>query len=133
VDALRKSLAVDARDERAYYALANAYRRMGEAKNAAAAEARFRRISALHVRMQDLEARLGHNPNSAVAHLNLARVYRDLGLAAQAVRHYDAALHLNPASVEARREGQRLARDFTPDPNLSPARDFSLPSPAPAP
>lgn len=97
VAALQKSLAVDTRDERAYYALANAYRRKGDAKNAAAAEARFRRISALHVRMQDLEARLGHDPNNVSARRSLTRVYRDLGLPEPAARPPTQEFTLPPA------------------------------------
>src|SRR5207244_3561111 len=46
---LKESLRKDSNDERAYYALSNAYRRAGDSQAAAEAEKRFRQLSALHV------------------------------------------------------------------------------------
>jgi tetratricopeptide (TPR) repeat protein len=110
VEALQSSLRHDARDERAYYALANAYRRMGNKKAAAETDARFRNISALHVRMQGLVARLGHQPDNAPAQLELARVYRKLGLNTQAMQHYLAYLRLQPRSPEVVNEMEAFAQ-----------------------
>nr|CAA9213021.1 hypothetical protein AVDCRST_MAG63-70 [uncultured Armatimonadetes bacterium] len=130
VNALQRSLREDARDERTYYALANAYRRMGQAAKALTTEARFRRISALHVRMQDLEAKLSHAPNDPDAHLNLARVYRDLGLIGQAAERYASAARLAPQSGAISREWQQFARVHAPEPGgAPPVRDFIMPAP----
>jgi tetratricopeptide (TPR) repeat protein len=130
VEALKRSLAIDARDERFYYALANAYRRGGDARNAARTEARFRRISALHVRMQDLEARVVHHPRNAAAHRELAAVYRDLGLAEKAVRAFAAAAALDPRfAATLAREGNPFSAQPAPA-AAAPPRDFVFPSPA---
>lgn len=108
IKALQEALSVDARDERTYYALANAYRRMGQATKAEQTEAQFRRISALHVRMQDLEARIGHRPNDPQAHLEAARVYRDLGLIDKAANAYMNAVRLKPGSAPIADEWKRF-------------------------
>ena len=108
VQALQKAQSEEPRDERIYYALAGAYRRMGDVKKAAVTEARFRRISALHVRMQDLEARLTHDPDNAAVHLDLARVYRNLDLPHKAAPHYEAALRLRPQAAAVANEGRQF-------------------------
>jgi tetratricopeptide (TPR) repeat protein len=86
--ALRESIRLDPRDERPYYTLTGVYRRLGDEKAAAAAEARFQRVSRLHIEMQTVEARVFHDPRNTAARLRLARVYRDLGLHANAARQY---------------------------------------------
>lgn len=128
VDALQESLRKDARDERAYYALANAYRRLGDAKSAAATEARFRRISALHVEMQNLEARLSHNAQDATTHLRLARVYRDLGLSQEAAQQYVAYLQLQPRDAKVIRELEAYAEQHA-QAALSGKKDFVFEAP----
>jgi len=111
VDALLTSIRLDPRDERAYYALANAYRRLGDRKAAAAAEKRFQQISNLHVQQQTLEARVFHDPNSVTARLNLARLYRDLGLLKEAREQYEAGLRLQPDSEALKREYEQFLKD----------------------
>jgi tetratricopeptide (TPR) repeat protein len=96
VEALQESIREDPRDERAYYALATAYRHLGNARAAAAAEQQFKRISDRHNQLQTQEARVFHNPNNAAARLSLARLYRDLGLTTDAAKQYAAYLHLEP-------------------------------------
>jgi tetratricopeptide (TPR) repeat protein len=129
VIALRESVRRDARDERAYYALANAYRRTGNPAGAAAAEAKFRRLSALHIRMQELKARVSHDPEDAARHLDLARVYRDLGLVREAARHYAAASGLKPRDAAIADEWKRLIQAHSSDSTEPRPRDFALPAP----
>ena len=106
VAALEESVRKDPRDERAYYALAPVYRRLGNAPAAAAAEREFKRISDLHNQLQSQEARVFHNPANADAHLNLARLYGDLGLGAKAAPQYAAYLRLRPNTPEVAHEFQ---------------------------
>jgi len=96
VEALRESINKDPRDERAYYALASVYRRLGNAQAAAAAEQQFKRISDRHNQLQTQEARVFHDANNSDARLSLARLYRDLGLTEQAAQQYAAYLRLKP-------------------------------------
>jgi Tfp pilus assembly protein PilF len=136
VQALKTASQTDPRDERFFYALANAYRRTGDAKRAAAAEARFRRISALHVEMMDLEARAGHDPTSADTRLRLARVYRDLGLGDKAAGQYLTVLRLRPNSVALAQEWRGFMRQqqakaaSQPRADQQVPQDFVLPSPS---
>lgn len=104
VEALQESIRLDARDERAFYALASAYRRLGKTREAADAQARFQRISDRHNQLQTMEARVYHNPRSPEARLNLARLYRDLGLTEKAVAQYTAYYRLKPTDAEVERE-----------------------------
>jgi tetratricopeptide (TPR) repeat protein len=129
VDALERAIGEDPRDERMYYALASAYRRMGDAKKAAAVDARFQRISALHVRMQDLEARLTHAPRDAATHLELARVDRDLGLYDRAAAHYATALRLQPQPPAITAEWRQFLSEHAPPAGQSSGQtgDFALP------
>jgi tetratricopeptide (TPR) repeat protein len=129
VEALQNSLRLEARDERAYYALANAYRRMGNAKAAAAAAKQFQRISKLHVRMQGLEARVFHRPGALEAHLDLARVYRDLGMLRQAAQQYAAYLRKKPESPAVVREFDAFMKRYAPMAAQRRAQDFVVPSP----
>jgi superkiller protein 3 len=126
VEALKASLALEPRDERTFYALANAYRRLGRAKEAGETEARFRQISALHVQQQGLEARVRHNPDDPSLHLRLARLYGGLGLNDKAAEQYSVCLQLKPGDTEATQELEAMARAQAP-----PARsDFDLNLPA---
>jgi tetratricopeptide (TPR) repeat protein len=95
-DALNESIRLDPRDERPYFTLSRVYRRLGQGKQAALAEARFRQVSRLHVEMQTVEARVFHNPGDQAARLRLARVYRELGLDAKAAAQYARYLHDRP-------------------------------------
>src|SRR5205823_5329406 len=88
VDALKASIRLQPTDERAYYALANAYRRTGDIPEAKRMEARFQHLSLLHVQMQTLEARLSHQTGDADVSLRLARVYRELGLTPKALEQF---------------------------------------------
>jgi tetratricopeptide (TPR) repeat protein len=104
VEALQESIRKDPRDERAYYAIARAYRHLGNSPAAAAAEQKFKRISDRHNQLQTQEARVFHNPKNADAHLSLARLYRDLGLTEQAAQQYDTYLQLEPNASDVARE-----------------------------
>src|SRR5439155_166206 len=101
VNALEESLRQNPRDERAYYALANTYRRRGDTHAAEAVERRFLRISKLHIRIQSLEARLFYDSRNAPAHLELARAYAAVGLAQRAAAEYAAYLRQEPAPAVA--------------------------------
>ncbi len=114
VEALRESVRRDAGDQRAYYALAEAYRRLGDEPAAAAADARFERISNLRVRQQELEARISHVSSDAVSRLELARVYRQLGLGRSALEQYAACLRLNPNSPQAQTEYDDTLKQLGP-------------------
>lgn len=134
VAALQTSLGENGRDERVYYALANAYRRLGDTRRAAQTDARFRRLSALHIQMQDLRAQTRHRPGDAATHLRLARVYRDLGMGEQAAQQYETAMRLQPASAALAREWRHFVQAAAaPAPSDSAAaaaaagRDFVLP------
>lgn len=109
VDALQLSVRIDPRDERPYYSLASAYRRLGNARAAGVEEARFRRISDRHLQMATMEARVFHDPNNATARLNLARLYRDLKMTDRAAEQYSAYLHLDPSDRTVKDE---FARTF---------------------
>src|SRR5205085_3725993 len=88
IQALHESLRIEPADERAFYALANAYRRMGHVKAATATEARFQKMSQQHVLLQSLEARISHEPKDLATRLRLARLCRDMGLTDEAIHHY---------------------------------------------
>jgi thioredoxin-like negative regulator of GroEL len=83
-------------------------RRQGDERAAAEAEARFRRISGLHVEMQSLQARLEREPADPPTRLKLARVYRDLGLLSEAAGEYAAYLREHPDAREVEREYREL-------------------------
>jgi tetratricopeptide (TPR) repeat protein len=129
MDALEESLRLDSRDERAYYALANAYRLLGDTRSAAATEQRFLKISKLHVRMQSLEARLYDNARNAPAHLELARTYAAIGLTQRAAAEYAAYLRLEPNATAVAREFQEFIKQHTgSQTRVAHPRDFGLPS-----
>jgi thioredoxin-like negative regulator of GroEL len=77
---------------------------MGREKDAAATEARFRAISAMHVKMQTLQARVGHNPDDSKLRLELARLYQDMGLVDKAGEQYEVAVRLTPGDEHVTRE-----------------------------
>lgn len=104
VDALRKSIDIDPRDERTYYALAVAYRHLGRLREASEAERHFQRISDQHNLLQTQEARVFHAPDNAAERLTLARLYRSLGLAQEASVQYMAYLRSKPHSDAVSRE-----------------------------
>jgi tetratricopeptide (TPR) repeat protein len=110
IAALQKAIEADKRDERPYYALANAYRRAGKEAEAAATEAQFKRMSALHVRMINLEARLSHRPDETATQLELARVYRDIGFDLKAAERYLAYIRRNPNDTAVIQEYEQLLR-----------------------
>ncbi len=83
-------------DERTHYALADIYRRMGKLKEAAACEARFKELSARHIRMQQLETMVYTQPHDARARLELARLYVRAGMFSQAGDQYSRYLAQNP-------------------------------------
>lgn len=124
VEALKASLEKEPRDERTYYGLANAYRRMGRAKEAAETEARFKRISVLHVQQQGLEARVRHDPDNPVLRLRLARLYRGLGLHDKAGEQYNICVHLRPRDEGIAREFETFASKITPVEPGGHAPDF---------
>lgn len=100
-DALARSVKLDPRDERFYYALATAYRKLGDEKSAAAAEARFKRISALHSRMDHLSALVAARPDDAADRMELARVCQEIGLPQQAAAHYSIVARSGPPVLQA--------------------------------
>src|SRR5207253_5995661 len=95
VGALQTSIRYDSRDERPYYALAKADRALGDVAGAGTAQARFERISRLHVEMQTQEARVFHNPDDQRARLALARIYGGIGMVPQAEEQFAQYLRLN--------------------------------------
>ena len=126
VVALRNSIRQEPRDERVYYALSNAQRRMGDVRSADAAERKFRRLSALHVNMQELQARVSHKPDDAVLQLQLARVYRELGLQKEAIDRYEDSLRLDPKQSAAAKELEQLVALYSRN-TLGPSdREFSV-------
>lgn len=128
VEALQASIRIYPRDERAYYILANAYRRMGRQKEAQETEKRFARISELHIWMQTLEARVGHDPRNWGASLRLARVYKELGLDRQAVQQYMHYLSLRQDDRAVAREFEAYLR-LVGDALDRPQPDFVVPAP----
>jgi tetratricopeptide (TPR) repeat protein len=127
IESVKASLRIESHDERPYYALANAYRRMGNIAEADAAEKRFREMSRRHVRLQNLEARVFHNPNSAEARLSLARLYREMDLLEQAANQYAIVLRLNPSSRDIQKELEALVQEQAA--SESSRQDFSVPLP----
>jgi tetratricopeptide (TPR) repeat protein len=127
VPALQEAIRLDPRDERPYYLLAQAYRRLGDTKRAAATDKRFQYISKRHVEQVGLEARLTHDPGDTVTRLRLARVYRDLGLTPQAIQQYLVYRRQRPGDVQAARELGQLVQQAKQTPNRL-NQDFALPS-----
>ncbi len=99
VEALKESIQSDPRDERAYYALARAFRHIGNSVGADEADRTFRRISDAHTQLQNREARVFQDPKNPDARLALARLYRVLGMTDKATPQYGAYLQLRPDSV----------------------------------
>src|SRR5579884_104512 len=126
VEALQQSIRIDPRDERPYYILAKAYRRLGDTKSADATEKRFRFISERHVLKESLEASLSHVPEDAANRLRLARVYRDLGLSEQAVEQYAVYLRQHPDDA-VRREFNQLLQEEAQSRANRKQRDFVAP------
>jgi tetratricopeptide (TPR) repeat protein len=126
VEALQESVRINPLDERALYALSNAYRRMGNTKMASITEARFKKMSKQHVLLQSLEARVFHNPNDPVSRLRLARLCRDMGLAEQAAHHYEEYVRQRPQAVEVAREFEEFITKHAPTEPASPNQDFVL-------
>jgi tetratricopeptide (TPR) repeat protein len=129
VDALQHSIRLDPRDERPYFALTKACRRLGDTKAAEIAEQRFRFISVRHVAMQNLEAQVASIPGDAPARLHLARVYRDLGLARYAAQQYDAYLRLRPSDRVVAAEFHRFLQERAVAETPETKQDFVLPRP----
>lgn len=89
----------------AWYALAQAERRLGNAAGAAAALARFRELHAREVRAQQrgfFESQAAAHPASANARYLLGEHYRRQGQAFLAAEQYAAALRLEPGHPQAR-------------------------------
>src|SRR5581483_3134366 len=126
VPALQKAIRLDPRDERPYYLLAKAYRRLGDTRAAEATDKRFQYISKRHVEQVGLEARLTHHPDDTGTRLRLARVYRDLGLTPQAVQQYLVYRRQRPEDGEAARELAQLMQQARATPN-GLDQDFALP------
>lgn len=105
--ALEKSIRLDPRDERPYFLLTRVQQRLGDPKAAERTQARFRRISKLHIEMQSLEARIHHNASDTSARLRLARVYRRIGLVSQAAAQYISYLRASPDAEGVAAEYQR--------------------------
>lgn len=125
--ALQESVRLDPRDERPYFTLARVYRRLGDDEAAARAEARFTRISKLHVQMQAEEARLFHDPSNSTVRLRLARVYREIGLVSQAAAAYSAYLSANPTDRKVETEFRTWIEAHTTPPPREQPRDFVAP------
>ena len=125
IEKLNESVRLSPVDERAYFALAGAYRRIGKEKEAAAADRQFRALSALHVRMQQLEAKLHHGSSAPGARLELARVYSGLGMTGRAADQYARYLAEYPGDAKARRELDRLSSAAAPA--ASPEFNISAP------
>lgn len=103
-DALKNALKIEPRDERFFYSLARALTQSGDKPGAAAAESQFKRISALHSKMDALQAQLSHPPAPPATRLALARTYRELGLTPQAIKQYTLYLQSTPTDRAARGE-----------------------------
>lgn len=94
---LQRSIRRDPEDARAYYLLMQVYRRQGDAKRAAAEEQAFHSLSSLQLRKDHEEVFLSTHPDQASAHLELARIYRQLRMLPQAADQYEAYHRLLPA------------------------------------
>lgn len=128
IESLKESIRIESRDERPYYALANAYRRSGNIAAADDAEKRFQEMSGRHVRLQNLEARVFHDPNNAETRLSLARLYRAMGLFEQAAEQYMTVLRLKP-SPEVEEELEAFAQERATSESQDSRQDFSVPTP----
>jgi Tfp pilus assembly protein PilF len=126
---LQEAIRRDPHDERAYYALANACRRLGNTAAAAAAEAQFRRVSAQNAQRQELEARTRNAPGDLPAHLRLARAYRALGQTQPAMEQYLFYLRRQPQAAAAAREFERFLKQPGHPASGTAGRDFVLPAP----
>ena len=115
-------------DERAYYSLADALRRLGRPEEAEKHDRRFREISGRHIRMQQLEAKLNHSPENAEARLELARTYRELGMLSNAATQFSRYLDSRPGDQVARAEAEKL---ISPAESDTSSREFSF-SPLPS-
>ena len=121
---LEDSRVLDPRDERVYYALANSYRRLGLNDHADRVNAQFKKLSARHVRQQQLEARVHHKPSDFLARLELARLYRDQGLVSRAADQYSRYIQLQPDDERARLEIRQLVTNASESGGLT--REFSF-------
>ncbi|HZT41416.1 MAG TPA: tetratricopeptide repeat protein [Chthonomonadaceae bacterium] len=126
VAALQESIRRDPRDERSYYALVRAYRKMGDARSAAATEARFEYVSAKKIRKDSLEVHLQYHPNDDAARLSLARVCRDLGLTQAAINAYREYRRRRPGAIDS--DLERLMQAYTGAAPGAYPQDFGFPS-----
>jgi tetratricopeptide (TPR) repeat protein len=126
IPALRQSIRLEPSDERPYFVLANALRRSGHIQEADAMEKQFKRMSDLHVKLQGLEARVHHDSSNALAKLQLARLYRELGMRQKAAHQYTAYLELRPSAEDVARELARLVEGAGARAAGGPGEDFSL-------
>ena len=125
---LQKAAKLASDDERTHYALADTYRRMGKPKESAESEARFRELSARHVRMQQLEARIDKRREDDPARLELARLYVRAGMVSQAANQFSRYLARNPNDSQVAAELAELGEQ--PGPSHE-SREFTVSPPSP--
>jgi tetratricopeptide (TPR) repeat protein len=106
---LRETLAAAPTLDEAYFALANAYHRLGRTKEGDAAMATFRRRSDLARRMNELQIRLSVE-ESPQLHFELARLRRENGFLTQAREAAQEGLRLSPGNPAGLAELRRIDR-----------------------
>jgi hypothetical protein len=97
---------------------------LGRVADAERVDAQFKKLSARHVRQQQLEARVHHKPSDHLARLELARLYRDQGFVSRAADQYSRYIQLQPDDERARLEIRQLVSNASESGGLT--RDFSF-------
>jgi tetratricopeptide (TPR) repeat protein len=95
-------------DQKGMYALAQAYRRVGDSRKAEAALAQFERSSAEQRDIRYLQSRVSANPRDARALLALARALARVGRTREADFYYESAFRIQP-DILTRQEGAILS------------------------
>jgi tetratricopeptide (TPR) repeat protein len=129
VDVLSKAVKAYPKEWRPRYTLAMAYKRLGDAKQAAEQLKTYEELRALRDRFTKLHTQAIQEPDNAERRYELGVVARQLDKPLLAISWFEAALALQPAHEKARASLQELTRGSRNLPDQQGASTNPNPSP----
>lgn len=97
-------------DPDAHFQLAKIYRRLGDEERARREQETFHRLSEYERRLNELQTRIGSDPNNAALRFELGRLYAENGQFHDAVMSFRDGLTIQPDNAAARKELEALER-----------------------
>ncbi len=97
-------------DPDAHFQLSKIYRRLGDVERAQREREGFHRLSEYERRLNELQTRIGSDPNNAALRFQLGRLYAEQGQIADAITSFRDGLTIQPDNAEARKELEALER-----------------------